>query len=361
MAKRGKLIIYLGYAAGVGKTYAMLREAQRRRAEGADVVIGYFEPHDRPDTVAQTRGLELIPPKLVVYRGVEFREMDTEAVLARRPQLCVVDELAHTNVPGSARAKRWQDVELLRDHGIDVLSNLNVQHLESLNDQVQQISGVRVRETVPDWVVAQAEEVILVDLTPRALLHRLERGVVYPPERAQRALAHFFREGTLGGLRELALRQAAHVTEARQEEPAAAPAAGRDRVLIHVTADPESAMLIRRGKRVADFIRAACLAVHITAGEDTPNPEATAAVERHLAFARNLRIETHAISGGEMAEELVNFARRNRITQVFVLGPERRRDDDAGVELIRRLVRRARDMQITIVARRRTRPGSPHQ
>ncbi len=356
MAARGRLIIYLGYAAGVGKTYAMLREARRRRDEGVDVAIGYFEPHDRPDTITQTRGLELIPPKLVAYRGAEFREMDTDAVLARRPRLCVVDELAHTNVPGSPRAKRWQDVELLRDQGIDVLSNLNVQHLESLNDQVQQISGVRVRETVPDWVVAQADEVVLVDLTPRALLHRLERGVVYPPERAQRALEHFFREGTLGGLRELALRQAAHVTEARQEESAAAAPSGRDRILIHVTADPESAMLIRRGKRVADFIRAPCLAVHVTPEAEMLAGDAVAAVERHLAFARNLRIETHAIGGGELAEVLVTFARRNRITQIFVLGPDRRRDNAAGVELIRRLVRLARDMQITIVARRRSRP-----
>src|SRR5713226_7047600 len=248
---RGKLKILMGYAAGVGKTYTMLEEGQELKARGVDVVIGYFEPHGRKDTIAKTEGLELIPRKRVDYRGSIFEEMDTEAVLARRPEVCLVDEFPHTNVPGSDRSKRWEDVEVLLSAGIDVLTTMNIQHLESLNDQVWQISGIRVRETIPDWVVQQADEVVMVDLTPRALLHRLQRGVVYGREKAERALQHFFREPTLFALRELALRETAHEVEhrsldgdsARQAEKAAPGIApGHHKILVFVTADPASAM-----------------------------------------------------------------------------------------------------------------------
>src|SRR6185312_2681205 len=204
---RGKLKIFMGYAAGVGKTYKMLEEAQELKASGIDVVIGYFEPHGREETIAKTAGLEAIPRKKLVYRNSPFEEMDTQAMLARRPQVCLVDEFPHTTVPGSERAKRWEDVEALLAAGIDVLTTMNIQHLESLNDQVWQISGVRVRETIPDWVVQQASEVVMVDLTPRALLNRLQRGVVYQRDKAEQAMQHFFREQTLVALRELALRQ----------------------------------------------------------------------------------------------------------------------------------------------------------
>src|SRR4051794_3354253 len=208
--QRGKLKIFMGYAAGVGKTYKMLEEAQELKAAGRDVAIGYFEPHGRQDTISKTEGLELIPRRKVDYRGAIFEEMDTDAILNRRPEVCLVDEFPHTNVPGSERAKRWEDVQALLAAGIDVLTTMNIQHLESLNDQVWQISGIRVRETIPDWVVQQADEVVMVDLTPRALLHRLQRGVVYERGKAERALQNFFRESTLAALRELALRQAAH-------------------------------------------------------------------------------------------------------------------------------------------------------
>ncbi len=205
----------MGYAAGVGKTYKMLEEAHEMKSAGVDIVVGYFEPHGRQDTIAKSEGLETIPRKKVDYRGSAFEEMDTDSILARRPQACVVDEFPHTNVPGSARDKRWEDVQVLLDAGIDVLTTMNIQHLESLNDQVWNISGVRVRETVPDWVVQQANEVVMVDLTPRALLHRLQRGVVYERAKAEQALQKFFRESTLVALRELALRQAAHEVEHR--------------------------------------------------------------------------------------------------------------------------------------------------
>src|ERR1700674_561153 len=218
--QRGKLKIFMGYAAGVGKTYKMLEEAQGLKAAGVDIVIGYFEPHGRKDTIAKIEGLEVIPRRQVKYRDSVFEEMDTGAILARHPQVCVVDEFPHTNVPGSERLKRWEDVEALLASGIDVLATMNIQHLESLNDQIWQISGIRVRETVPDWVVQQADEVVMVDLAPRALLNRLQRGVVYERQKAERALQNFFREQTLVALRELALRQAAHEVEHRMTDVA---------------------------------------------------------------------------------------------------------------------------------------------
>ena len=196
-ARKGRLKVYLGYAAGVGKTYRMLEEAQELRRKGVDIVIGYFEPHGRKETIAKTEGLEQIPRRVLSYGGSEFEEMDTEAVLRRKPAVVLVDEFAHTNVPGSERLKRWQDVRVLLDAGIDVITTMNVQHLESLNDQVWHVTGVRVRETIPDWVVDEADEVVLVDLTPRALRNRLDRGVVYAQEKARRAME----KGTTPGWR----------------------------------------------------------------------------------------------------------------------------------------------------------------
>jgi len=208
--QRGKLKIFMGYAAGVGKTYKMLEEAHAFKSHGKDIVIGYFEPHGRQDTIDKVAGLEVVPRRKIEYRGCSFEEMDTDRILDRHPQICAVDELPHTNVPGSLRSKRWEDVEVLLDAGIDVLTTMNIQHLESLNDQIRHITGIVVRETIPDWIIQKADEVVMIDLTPRALLHRLERGVVYKGEQAQRALQNFFREPTLVALRELALREAAH-------------------------------------------------------------------------------------------------------------------------------------------------------
>src|SRR6266404_6244501 len=249
----GKLTIYLGYAAGVGKTYQMLEEAREMKHQGRDVVIGYFEAHGRKDTIAKTEGLEIIPRRKIEYRGSVFEEMDTDAILSRHPEVCVVDEFPHTNVPGAALAKRWQDVQFLLEAGIDVLTTMNIQHLESLNDQVWQITGVRVQETIPDWVMQQADQVVMVDLTPRALLNRLVRGVVYAPDKAQKAVEHFFQESTLVALRELALRQTAHEVEIRQfdydspslldKDPQTRPqdaSQATERILIHITSDPST-------------------------------------------------------------------------------------------------------------------------
>ncbi len=367
--QRGKLKIYMGYAAGVGKTFQMLEEGQRLRQQGVDVVIGYFEPHGRKDTIAKTEGMEIIPRKAIDYRGVMFEEMDTQAVLARTPQVALVDELPHTNVPGSERAKRWEDVQRLLDAGIDVLTTMNIQHLESLNDQVFDITGVRVRETLPDWVVQQASEVVMVDLTPRALLHRLQRGVVYSREKAERALENFFRESTLVALRELALRETAYEVEHRSSdadagaarEPAEGVPGKHHRIVVLVTPKPEIAMVIRRAKRVADVLGAECYAVAVLPSGDLGRlAEADRqAVEKHLNFGRLLHIETRILAGDKIAVGLVDFARRNQITQIFLAHPsERRRVPFLSRGLVERIVEIAKDMQIVVVAERAsTAPG----
>jgi two-component system, OmpR family, sensor histidine kinase KdpD len=355
--RRGRLKVFLSYAAGAGKTYRMLEEAQELKRRGVDVVIGYFEPHGRKDTIEKTEGLEIIPRRTIAYRGSTFEEMDTQAILERAPQVCAVDEFPHTNVPGSERAKRWEDVMVLLDAGIDVMTTMNLQHLESLNDQIWQISGVRVRETVPDWVVKQADEVVMVDVTPEALINRLRRGVVYEPDKASRALENFFKEQTLVALRELALRQAAHEVETRQEDQRPT-----DRVLIHVTGEPTAAMLIRRGKRVADYLRAECFAIFVSPTGDLTNLPASERepVERHLNFARNLHIETRILHGQNTAMTLVDFAHRHQITQIFLTRSRSRRWKLLPQRtLVSQVLRLARDIQITVVADRRKRPTFP--
>jgi two-component system sensor histidine kinase KdpD len=354
---RGNLKVFLGYAAGVGKTYQTLEEAQALKKQGVDVVIGYFEPHARKDTIAKTEGLEMVPRRVLEHRGTRFEEMDTPAIIRRRPKVCVVDEFAHANVPGVEHLKRWEDVMDILDAGIDVYTSLNVQHIESLNDQVWNFTGVRVRETVPDWVMKQADEVVMVDVTPRALLHRLERGVVYAPDKAQRALENFFTESNLTALRELAMRQTAHQIEDRlgvaEIEPVREPepvkrgvaSSNHEQILLWLTPDPTSAMLVRRGHRIADYLQAPCVAVAI--GRDDKfsdlSPAAHMALDRHLTFARNLHIEVATAYGADPAKTLAEFARERHITQIFVA----RNSPD-----ISKLVRLVQDMQITIVAGR---------
>jgi two-component system sensor histidine kinase KdpD len=370
--RRGTLKIFLGYAAGVGKTYQMLDEAQKLKNEGVDLVVGYFEPHGRMDTINKANGLEFIPRRKVEYRGAVFGETDVEAILRRRPQVCVIDEFAHTNIPGSERSKRWEDIQILLDAGIDVLTTMNVQHLESLNDQVWQFTGIRVRETIPDWVVKQADEVVMVDLPPGALLNRLMRGVVYAPEKAQQAMENFFKESTLVALRELAIRQTAHEVDVRQsvqEETEASQLEGgdhdalssrrsraSDRILILVTEDPSSAALIRRGRRVADYLKAECFAVCVLRDGSLHNipagPRET--VEKHMTFARNLHIETRVLQGEDVARTLTDFARLQQVTQIFLARPQQKMWPVIfGRGLVERVVRLAHDIQVTIVAEHR--------
>ncbi len=365
----GKLKVFLGYAAGVGKTYQMLEEAQDMKRHGRDVVVGYFEPHARPDTISKVEGLEIIPRRTLMYRGVPFEEMDTEAILRRKPDVAVVDEFPHTNVPGSEREKRWQDVLELLNAGIDVLTTMNVQHLESFNDQVHLLTGVRVRETVPDWVVQRASEVVMVDLTPRALLNRLDRGVVYNLEKAELAKQHFFKESTLVALRELALRQTAYEVEHRHggpesddedweppEEHQAPRARTSEKVLVYITSHPSAAVLIRRGKRVADYMHGECLAVVVcpNASLDSLPAHERETLEKHAHFARNLHVPVHLIAGPNVAQALVNFARENGVTQMYLSRPKEtgwrlpfRRD------LAQEVTRLAKDLEVTIVAERR--------
>jgi two-component system sensor histidine kinase KdpD len=360
----------LGYAAGVGKTYQMLDAGQELRHKGVDVVIGYFEPHGRKDTIARTEGLESVPRRKLEYRGTLFEEMDTDAVLRRKPEVCLVDELAHTNVPGSERVKRWQDVHVLLEAGITVLTSLNVQHLESLNDQIWQMTGVRVRETIPDWVVDQADEIVVVDVTPRALRHRLERGVIYSREKADKALENFFTEQNLSALREIAMRHAAHEIEEKLSaqddlapadgaEPSPVPADTSRRkecILICIDERPSSIVLIRRGRRVADYLRAECVAIYVSpdASLASLSAEDREAVERHLGFARNLRIHTEIVEGLDLAAAVVQFAHAHGVTQVFMgRSVSKNWQQRLHGTTLQRVVRLARDIEITIVAERR--------
>ena len=310
-----------------------------------------------------------MPRRMVEYRGARFEEMDTDAIVRRRPQVALIDEFPHTNVPGSARQKRWQDVLYLLKQNVDVLTTMNVQHLESLNDKVFEITGIRVRETIPDWVVQQASEVVMVDLTPRALLNRLERGVVYEGEKAQRAKEHFFKESTLVALREFALRETAFEVESRHvSEPAQDTEIGRfptfpirpssqssERVLVLLTADVSTAALIRRGKRVADYFKGDCLAVAICPGENLSALSATEreALEKHINFARNLHVDTHLLSGRNVAASLVSFARQQRITQIYLARPKASHLHwPFARNFVEQVARLARDMEVTIVAER---------
>jgi two-component system sensor histidine kinase KdpD len=369
---RGSLKVYLGYAAGVGKTFQMLADGHAAAERGVAVVVAYFQPHARPDTIEQAQGLEMVPHRKIEYRGKTFEEMDTEAVLRRRPSIALVDELAHTNIPGSTRTKRWEHVQVLLDAGIEVWTTMNVQHIESLNDQVWQITGIQVCETVPDGIVRQAAEIVAVDVTPDALLNRLKRGAIYKPETVEKALTGFFKGPNLGALRELKLRQAAHEVDLRQSAydetrgfqvprisearpGGAADNQPKERILIHITANPSTAMLIRPGRRVADYLHADCTAlfVHQTPELSQLPAEERQAVEKHLRFARSLQIETRILAGTDIAKTVVYFARRSQVTQIFVAHSqvgvlERLR----GKDFTEDIVRLAQDLQVTVVADR---------
>jgi two-component system sensor histidine kinase KdpD len=286
MTGRGTLRVYLGAAPGVGKTFAMLSEAQRARERGADIVIGFVETHGRPKTAEQIAGLEVVPRRSIEYRATVFEEMDVDAVLARRPERALVDELAHTNVPGSRNPKRWQDVEELLDAGIDVITTVNIQHLESLNDVVTQITGVTQRETIPDAVVRAAEQVELVDQTPEALRRRMAHGNIYGPEKIDAALANYFRVGNLTALRELALLWLAdrvddELEDYRARHGISRPWETRERVVVALTGAPGREHLIRRASRIAQRAHGSCWACTCNAttacpGRPTSTSTATA-------------------------------------------------------------------------------------
>ena len=325
---RGQLRIYLGSAAGVGKTYAMLGEGHRRSERGTDVVVAFVEAHGRPHTAAQIEGLEVLPRRRLAYRGTSFDEMDIDAVIARRPEVALVDEFAHTNVPGSRNEKRWQDVEELLEAGIDVISNVNIQHLASLNDVVEKITGVPQRETVPDAIVRAADQVELVDMTPEALRRRMAHGNIYKAEKIDAALTNYFRIGNLAALRELALLWLADKVDEglqryREAHDIRTTWEARERVVVALTGGPEGDTLIRRAARIA--ARSAggdLLAVHVTTSDGlTAASPGTLANQRRLT--ESLGGTYHQIVGDNVPEALLTFARAENATQL-VLGVSRR-------------------------------------
>ncbi len=324
---RGTLRVYLGAAAGVGKTYDMLNEGWRRAERGTDVVVGYVETHGRVQTVAQVRDLEVIPRRAVEYRGQIFEEMDLDAVLARAPQVVLVDELAHSNVPGSLHEKRWQDVEELLDAGMTVITTVNIQHLESLNDVVERITGIAQQETVPDAVVRAADQIELVDMSPEALRRRMAHGSIYPPHKVDAALANYFRVGNLGALRELALLWVADrvdegLHDYRERHGIAQPWETKERVVVALTGAPGGDDLIRRAARIAMRTRAELIGVHVRAGDGLAAPP-TDALDRHRRLLEEFGGTYHEVAGAEVARALVQSARAENATQL-VLGASQR-------------------------------------
>jgi two-component system, OmpR family, sensor histidine kinase KdpD len=333
--ERGKLKVYIGSAAGTGKTYRMLQEAHELRRRGVDVVVAYVETHARAETEAQIGDLEVIPRRKVEYRGVTLEEMDVDAVIARRPVIAVVDELAHTNVPGARNGKRWQDVLLLLDEGINVISAVNVQHLESLHGVLERELGVLVRETVPDWVVAQADQVVNLDIPAEDLRQRLREGKIYHPDKIQTALANFFTDENLTTLRELALREVASSVDRSREEivrraedggPAPAPKTV-DRVMACLSSDPPlSRVLLRKASRIAGRLSSDWFCVYVQTPEERAD-RIDSTVQRHLVdniqLAQSLGAEVVKLEGSDVAAALARFAAERGVT-LAVVGETRR-------------------------------------
>lgn len=322
-AKRGSLRIFFGYAAGVGKTYAMLQAAHQAVSAGREVVLGYIEPHARPETQALVDGLPSLPVREIEYRGVSLREFDVDGALARHPDLILMDELAHTNVIGCRHEKRWQDVDELLDAGINVWTTLNVQHIDSLNDVIGQITGISVRETVPDRIFDMADDLELIDVTPEELLVRLQTGKVYLPEQAQRAIQSFFQKSNLSALRELSLRQAARrihhdVESARRDKAAAEPWATTERLLVCVGPSPTTSRVIRTAKRMAAALDAPWLAASVDvtgASSDSPGRQRIA---EHFQLAERLNAETVTLTGSSVAEVILDYARSRNVTKILI-------------------------------------------
>lgn len=321
--RRGALMIFFGYAAGVGKTFAMLTAARRAAAAGRDVIVGYVEPHGRPETEALLEGLEAIPHRLIEYRGVTLREFDVDATLTRRPDLVLVDELAHTNVDVSRHAKRWQDVEELLESGINVWSTLNVQHIESLNDVISGVTGITVRETVPDHVFEKADELELVDVTPEELTERLRAGKVYLGPQAERALASFFQKANLVALREFSLRQAARrvqtdVETARRQQSISAPWATADRLLVCVGPSPSTARVIRSAKRLAQALDAPWTAVAVERGGMLGDSAVQGRLAEHFRLAERLGAEVVTLAGDDVPKTVLEYARTRNVTKIVI-------------------------------------------
>ena len=355
-AGRARLTVYVGFAAGVGKTYKMLADAGELEAAGMDVVAGYIETHGRKRTAAMIGDLEVVPRKKIEYKGSTFEELDVEAVTSRAPQVTLIDELAHTNVPGSKNRKRYQDVEEILEAGINVFSTLNIQHLESINEFVEKATKVKTRETVPDRVVAVAE-LVNVDLPVDALRQRLREGQVYPPGRVERALENFFTEENLSLLRELSLHETARDVEARY----ASKRRGNDvksgepeRVMVAISSKPDAGRMIRRGSRVAGRMNTDWYAIYVETPREAPE-KITATAQRqvaeNLALARELGAEVVSLKGRDIVTELVEFARENNVTYVILGHSQRSRlEEFLRGSVINRFIREVGDIDVQVVS-----------
>ena len=327
--RRGRLKVYIGFAAGVGKTYRMLEEAHALAKRGVDVVVGFVETHGRADTAALVHGLEVIPRRVLEYRGLNVEEMDLDAIVARRPEIALVDEVAHTNVPGSRHVKRFEDVNALLDAGINVIGAFNIQHLESLNDLVEEATGVEVRETVPDTFLEQADQVVNLDLAVEDLLERLRTGKIYAPEKVTRALGNFFQEEKLTTLRELALREvaeslgrAALANGRDDEEGEAAPRQGSERVMVCISSrSPRAASLLRRGSRLAGRLNTDWYVVYVEAPDEGPDRIDSATqriLHANIQKATELGAEVVQLQGKDIVTTLLDFARSHAVAHVLI-------------------------------------------
>ncbi len=356
---RGRLKIFLGAAPGVGKTYEMLQTAQAKRREGVDLVIGVVETHERQETEALLKGLEILPRRLIEYKGRWLAEMDLDALLARRPKLAVVDELAHTNAPGSRHAKRYLDVEELLAAGIDVYTTLNIQHVESLNDVVARITRIRVRETVPDKILDRADDIEVVDLTPDDLIQRLKEGKVYLPQQAARAIRHYFQLGNLTALRELALRRTAQrvdeqMVDYMRAHAISGPWAAGERVLVCVNEDPSAAAVVRYARRLADRLRASWTAIHVETSRALRLGEKERdRIADSLRLAQRLGGEAVTAPGSDVVDGVVDYAEANNITHIVIAKSRRPRWSEwLRGSVTHRLIRRAGDISVHVIAER---------
>jgi hypothetical protein len=351
--KAAPLRVYLGAAPGVGKTFAMLGEGRRRRERGTDVVVGIVQTYGRPKTIEMLEGLEVLPPRPVIYRGAQFGEMDTEALIARRPEVALVDELAHTNVPGTRRAKRWEDVIDLLAEGVEVITTVNVQHLTSLNDVVAQLTGVRQQETIPDWVLDLADQVELVDMSPYALQRRMMHGNVYPdPHKAELALRRYFTLDNLTALRELALMRVANQVDETLLAGWSRPAAPetRERVLVCVSRPELSEQLIRRAARIARRAQGDLLVAHVSTGHRLQDPDW---VERSRRLAEELGGSFDILEADDPVDAVLAFAYRQRVTQI-VVGESLRSKWQERIRgsFVDRLIQKASNVDVHVIARR---------
>ena len=354
----GTLKIFLGYAPGVGKTYAMLNEANRRLRYGQDIVIGYVENHGREETDQQIGSLDVLPRRKITYNGVEMSELDVDTVLQRKPETVLIDELAHTNVPGSKNKKRYEDVLEIMAHGINVISTLNIQHLESLNDVVFQITGIRVNETLPDKILQHADEVVVVDLTPDALQNRLRRGSVYNPEKVPQALKNFFRKGNLNALRELVLRQAAEDVD--EDLDAYMKREGIkdnwhtvERLMVCISSSPNSKKLIRRGARIANRYKCEWYVVTVNSTRllfDNYSEEDKKMLNSHEQLAKQLGADMIYLTGRSVSETLAEYANQKHITQI-VMGQSSRTKVETFFRgsTINKLIKMVRNVEIHLI------------